>query len=140
MFAILLDSCLKSSWVMENYVGCGDGILFYFGEYDAKVVIYLIMTIFDVLNPIVQTCKSLVDESIIESSDFIEESNNIFSVGASIEKFSCAFVGQLYFFKRLFVTSTTCVDPLLSDTIMKIAKCWLLCQTNPRNFRVTNWN
>jgi hypothetical protein len=72
MLAILLDSCLKSSWVMENYVGCGDVIYFSF-EYDAKVVTYFIMTIFDVLNPIVQTYKSLVDESIVESSDFIEE-------------------------------------------------------------------
>jgi hypothetical protein len=78
-------------------------------EYDAKVVISLIMTIFDVLNPIVQTCKSSVDESIVESSDFIEENNNIFSVKASIEKFLCALVGQLYFFKRLFVIPTTCV-------------------------------
>ncbi len=34
------------------------------------------MTIFDVLNPIVQTCKSLVDESIVESSDFIEGKKN----------------------------------------------------------------
>ncbi len=57
---------------MENYVGCGDVIYFSF-EYDAKVVTYFIMTIFDVLNPIVQTYKSLVDESIVESSDFIEE-------------------------------------------------------------------
>lgn len=96
------------------------------------------MTIFDVLNPIVQTCKSSVDESIVESSDFIEENNNIFSVKASIEKFLCALVGQLYFFKRLFVIPTTCVDPLFSDTIMKIAKCWLLCQANRRNFRVAN--
>ncbi len=82
-------------------------------EYDAKVVISLIMTIFDVLNPIVQTCKSSVDESIVESSDFIEENNNIFSVKASIEKFLCALVGQLYFFKRLFVIPTTCVWPLV---------------------------
>ncbi len=116
-------------------MGCGDAIFIFF-EYDAKVVISLTMIIFDVLNPIVQTCKSLVDESIVKSSDFIEENNNIFSVGASIEKFSCAFVGQLYLFKRLFVTLTTCVDPLLSDTIVKIAKCWLLCQPNPRNLRV----
>jgi hypothetical protein len=29
---------------------------------------------------------------------------------------------------------------LLSDTIMKIVKCWLLCQANLRNFRVTSWN
>jgi hypothetical protein len=116
-------------WVVGMY-------FFIFFEYDEKVVISLIMTIYDVLNPIVQTCKSLVDESIVESSNFIEENNNIFSVGASIEKFSCAFVGQLYSFKRLFITPTTCVDPLLSDTIMKIVKCWLLCQPNPRNLRV----
>jgi hypothetical protein len=52
------------------------GCIFIFFEYDAKVVISFIMTIFDVLNPIVQTCKSLVDESIVESSDFIEGKKN----------------------------------------------------------------
>jgi len=125
---------------IEDLVGesCGLWRIYFSFEYDAKVVISLIMTIFDVLNPIVQTCKSLVDESIVESIDFIEEHNNIFSVRASIEFFWCAFVGQLYLFKRLFVIPTTCVEPLFSDTIMKIAKCWLLCQANCRNFRVTN--
>lgn len=52
---------------------CGLRRIYFSFEYDGKVVISLIMTIFDVLNPIVQTCKSLVDESIVESSDFIEE-------------------------------------------------------------------
>ncbi len=119
---------------------CGLWKIYFSFESDAKVIISLIMTIFDVLNPIVQTCKSLVDESIVESSDFIEENNNIFGVGACIEKFSCEFVGQLYLFKRLFVIPTTCVDPLFGDTIMKIAKCWLICQANSRNYRVTNQN
>ncbi len=74
---------------------CGLWRIYFSFEYDEKVVISFIMTIFDVLNPIVQTCKSFVDESFVESSDFIEENNNIFSVNASIEKSSCAFVGQL---------------------------------------------
>jgi hypothetical protein len=49
----------------------------------------------------------------VEFSDFIEEDNNIFGVGASMEKSSPnLFVGKLSLFRRLFVTLATCVDPL----------------------------
>jgi hypothetical protein len=45
--------------------------------------------------------------------DSIEENNNIFGVGASMEKSSRALVvGELSLVKRLSVSPTTCVDPL----------------------------
>jgi hypothetical protein len=38
----------------------------------------------------------------------------MFSVGALMEECLCAFVvGELYLFKRLFITLVACVDPLL---------------------------
>jgi hypothetical protein len=43
---------------------------------------------FEVLNPIIQTCAIKVIGSIAKSSNFIEEDNNIFGVGASMEESS----------------------------------------------------
>jgi hypothetical protein len=43
-----------------------------------------------------------------------KENNDIFGVGTYIEKSLCAFfIGELYLFKRLFVTFVACVDPLV---------------------------
>ncbi len=82
-------------------------------EYDAKAVIPLLMIIFDVLNLIVQTFTTQVDGSYIEAIVVEEKDNNIFGVGAFIEKFSCALVvGKLPIFKRLYVVLVACIDPL----------------------------
>ncbi len=54
MFALMFDPHFKSLWVLENYVGRGN-VIHLVIEYDAKVVISLMMIIFDVLNPINQT-------------------------------------------------------------------------------------
>jgi hypothetical protein len=72
------------------------------------------MIVFDVLNPIVEACAIRVVGFVVRFGDFIEKYNNIFGVGASMEESSCALVvGELSLFKKLFVSPTTCVDPLV---------------------------
>ncbi len=48
MLALMLDLRFKSSWVMENYVKCGNAILIV--GYDLKEVVTTLMTILDQLN------------------------------------------------------------------------------------------
>jgi hypothetical protein len=108
----MLDPRFKSLRVVENYVGCG-AYIHLVAEYDVNAIIPLLMTMFEVLNPTVQACAIEVIGSIIGSSDSIEEDNNIFGVGASMEESSHAFVVvELSLFRRLYVSPTTCVDPL----------------------------
>jgi hypothetical protein len=67
------------------------------------------MIVFEVLNPIVQACAI----EVVGFGDSNEEDNNIFGVGTSMEEPSRALVvGKLSLFRRLYVTPTTCVDPL----------------------------
>jgi phosphatidylglycerophosphate synthase len=49
-------------------------------EYDAKVVIILLMIIFDVLIPTIQTFATQVDGSYVEAIVVEEKDNNIFGV------------------------------------------------------------
>jgi uncharacterized Tic20 family protein len=50
---------------------------------------------------------------VVKFGDSIEEDNNIFGVGASMEESSCALVvGELSLFMKLYVFLATCVDPL----------------------------
>jgi hypothetical protein len=78
-------------------------------EYDAKVVIPLMMIIFYVLNPIIQEFAAQVDGSYVGVAIVEEEDNNILCVGASIEESSCALiVGELFIFMRLFIVLNTC--------------------------------
>ncbi len=51
----MFDLRFKSLKVVENYVGCGACICLVV-EYDANAVIHLLMTMFEVLNLIVQAC------------------------------------------------------------------------------------
>ncbi len=84
---------------MKNYVGCGANICV-FVKYGANAIILFVMTMFEVLNLIVQACAI----EVIGFGDFIKRYNNIFGMGASMEKSSNAFVvGELSLFKRLFV-------------------------------------
>jgi hypothetical protein len=104
----MLDPRFKSLRVVENYVGCGACIHFAI-EYDANAVIPLLTIVFEVLNPIVQTCAV----EVVGFGDFIEKDNNIFGVGTSMEESSCAFVvWELSLFMRLSISTITCVDPL----------------------------
>jgi hypothetical protein len=112
MFALMFDPRFKSLKIVENYVGFGACICFDV-EYDANVIILFLMTMFEVLNPTIQTCAIKVIGFIAKSGNFIEEDNNIFGVGACMEESSHMLVFlELSLFKRLFITPTTCVDPL----------------------------
>ncbi len=60
MLAIMLDPHFKYLWIIENYVGHGATICFAF-EYDAKVVIPLLMAYFDRLNLASQAYATIID-------------------------------------------------------------------------------
>jgi hypothetical protein len=61
------------------------------------------------LNQISQACATIIDVLNFQS----EEKGNMFSVGASMEKSSCALVvRELYLFKRLSISTYACVDPM----------------------------
>jgi len=82
--------------------------------YDANVIIPLLMTGFEILNIIVQTCSVGVARLVMKFSDFVKKDNNIFGVGTFMEESSCAFlVGELFLFRRLCVTPITCANPLI---------------------------
>jgi hypothetical protein len=49
----MLDLHFKSLWIVQTYVGRGNAIHFAI-KYDVKVVIPLLMIVFEQLNPIVQ--------------------------------------------------------------------------------------
>ncbi len=111
MLTLMLDPRFKSLRVVENYVGRRAYICLVV-EYDANVVVRLLMIVFKVLNLIVQTCVVEVVGFVIGFDNSIEEETNIFGVGASMEKSSHAFVvGELSLFKRLFVIPYTLLIP-----------------------------
>jgi len=59
MFTIMLDPHFKSLQGAENYVGCEDYI-FLINEFDANVIIPLLMLVFEILNHIIQACVAIV--------------------------------------------------------------------------------
>ncbi len=63
---------------MKNLVGHGDAIQLA-SEYDLKVVIPLVMTYFETLNPTIEACTSF------GHGDEPKDESNIFGVGASFE-------------------------------------------------------
>jgi hypothetical protein len=86
---------------VKNYVGHG-ACIHIASRYDANVIIPLLMTGFEIINPIVQACSIGLAKLIARFSDFIEEENNIFGVGTFMEESSCALlVGKLFLFMRL---------------------------------------
>jgi hypothetical protein len=111
MLAFMFDPRFKSLKVVENYVGC-DTCICLIAEYDANLIILLLMTMFKVLNPIVQGCVVEVVGFVAGFCDSTEEDNNIFCVGTSMEESSCAFVvGDLSLFRRLFISLVTVLIP-----------------------------
>jgi hypothetical protein len=62
---------------------------------------------------VIQACATPIDGLIVRSNDFIEKDNNIFDVATFIEESSCALVGVLYLFRRLFLIIIACVNPLV---------------------------
>jgi hypothetical protein len=98
MLTLLFDFRFKSLKVVENYVGHGACICLTV-ERDVNVITTFLMTMFEVLNLIVQTCVVEVVGFVIGFYNSIEEKNNIFGVGASMEKSSRALVvRELYLF------------------------------------------
>lgn len=93
----MFDLLFKSLRVVENYVGRGDCICLV-SKYDANVTIHFLTMVFEtLLNHIVQTCLMTIDGLVVGCNDFIE-GNNIFGVGASMEKSLCAlFVWELFY-------------------------------------------
>jgi hypothetical protein len=112
MLALMFDPRFNSLTIVENYVGHGACIRLVV-EYDANTTIFILMIVFEILNLIVQACVIKIVGFVARFGDSIEENNNIFGVGASMEKSSCALVvGELSLVERLSVSPTTCVDPL----------------------------
>jgi hypothetical protein len=83
MLALMLDLHYKSLQVVENYMGHGNAIAF---KYYMKEVIPLLMTIFERLNPSIQTQVVVLDDGIRLPIE--EDDTNMFGVGASMEEFS----------------------------------------------------
>ncbi len=107
MMAIMLDPHFKALHIMENLVGCMNAIWLTF-EYDVKVVVPLLMVCFDWLNLI--TC-TFAFATIYVARPKLEE--NLFGVGVSIEEsFSALVTWELSLFRRLFIPSFACADPL----------------------------
>jgi hypothetical protein len=112
MLALMLDPRFKSLKVVENYVGCG-ACIHLVVEYDVNAMRSLLVTMLEVLNPIVQACGIEVIRFVVGFGDSIEKDSNIFGVGTSMEESSHALVvKELSLFRRLFVSLATCVDPL----------------------------
>jgi hypothetical protein len=80
----MLDLHFKSLRGVENYVGCEDYI-YLADEFDANVIIPLLMLVFVILNRIIQACVAIV----VRSNDFIEDDDNIFGVDAFMKNFIC---------------------------------------------------
>jgi hypothetical protein len=64
MVAIMLDFRFKYLRIVENYVSHGGSIFCLAFEYDAKVVIPLLMGCFDRLNHVSQACVATTDVPI----------------------------------------------------------------------------
>jgi hypothetical protein len=98
---------------VENYAGHG-ACIHLVGKYDVNAIIPLSVIAFEVINSIVQACVIEVVGYVDGFGDSIEENNNIFGVGASMEESSCALiVGELSLFMRLYLTHATCVNTLV---------------------------
>jgi hypothetical protein len=74
----MLDPCFKALHIVKNLVGCGNAVRLAF-EYDAKIVILLLMVCFEWFNPnIVATATSKDDVGL-------EFEENMFGVGPQLK-------------------------------------------------------
>ncbi len=85
---------------VENYVGCEDYIRLAY-EFDANVIIFFLMLIFEILNYPIQEWVAIV----LCSYDFVEDDDNIFSVDASMKTLCAIIVWELSLFKRVIHNS-----------------------------------
>jgi hypothetical protein len=65
MMVIKLDTHFKALWIVESLVGCKNVIRLTF-EYDAKVVILLLMVCFERLNPIATASTTTTNDARLE--------------------------------------------------------------------------
>jgi hypothetical protein len=82
MMAIMLDPCFKFLCVVENLLGGGNAIQLAI-EYDARIVIPLLMVCFEQLNPYIVINAFIATVTVDVGEDFEE---NMFDVGASIKE------------------------------------------------------
>jgi hypothetical protein len=93
---------------MEKLVGCGN-VIQLASKYDVKVVVLHLMVCFEQLNPIAITF--VATPNFVGSKFELEK--NMFVVGALVEEsFGTLIIGELFLFKRLFIPSSACADPL----------------------------
>jgi hypothetical protein len=104
-----------------------------------KEVIPLLLIIFEWLNPTIQAhAIVIIDELVIEGEG---EKNNMFDIGASMEKNSHALVvGELSLFQGLFIPSSMCVNLLTwwqnhEGQFLNVSS---FCQTNSWNSHISN--
>ncbi len=87
-------------------MGCKNAIKLT-SEYDAKIMISLLMVCFEWLNPNIVRSTTLIDDARLE----LEQ--NMFGMGALIEEyFQTLVIRELSLFRRLFISSSTCAYPL----------------------------
>ncbi len=105
--AIMMDSHFKPLHIVENLVGCRNAIQLAY-EYDVKIDVPFFMVCSYWLNIIAITSILVIDIT----SPKLEE--NMFGVGVLIEESSWALViGELSLFRRLFIISSACANPLV---------------------------
>ncbi len=96
MLALMLNVHFKSLWIVESFVG-DSNVIHLTIEHDVKEVIHVLMTKFYQLNFTIQTMYVMTSDG--HAIEIEKEKFNIFSVGASMEKFSHTFViGELSLF------------------------------------------
>jgi hypothetical protein len=102
-----MDPRFKALRIVENLVGCGN-VIQLASKYDVKVV-PLLMVCFGWLNPIAITFVAAIDFVGLK----LELEENIFGVGASIEKsFKTLITKNLFLFRKHSIPSSACANPL----------------------------
>jgi hypothetical protein len=136
-FTIMLDPHLKCLWGVENYVGCEDYIRLAY-EFDANVIIPILMLVFEILNCTIQECVAIV----VWSYDFIEDDDNIFGVDTSVKNFMGNYCLGIILVQEVIYNSYYMGWSLnlVLDSWKIILKCWLPCKTNLESFEVMYWN
>jgi len=102
MMVIMLNPHFKALWIVEGLVGCRNAIRLAF-EYDAKVVIMLLMVCFEWLKT-----GGIAIITTIDDVGF-ELEKNMFGMGNLIEEsYRTLIIGELSMFRKLSISSSTC--------------------------------
>ncbi len=102
----MLDPHFKALHIVESLVGYENAIKLA-SKYDAKVVIPLLMVCFQQLNPNIVATTTTTNDARLGLKE------NMFGIGVSIEEsFQTLFIKELFLFKTLFISSSTCANPL----------------------------